>query len=426
MPSFSIWLPTDDCETVNFWIVTVGEPLPGFSGTSRPWRSGALAAILAERGHIVTWWTSSVDHFSKTQWVQQSGAHVVGKNLQLQFLHGCLYRRNVSLARYRNHRQIAREFLRIASDRKPPDLILCSYPTIELSEAAVAYAGKRNIPIYLDIRDLWPDEILTKIPIPVKPLGRLALTPLYRAARRAMHGATGLIGISQTYLDWGLRLAGRNASLDDRVIPLGYTGNLDQIVSGPAVERHLRETGVDPGKQICWFSGTFVGNIDLGTVIEAARQLLDHDDIQFVFSGSGEREAEWRRQASGLGNIVFTGWIGSEELAWLSRVAWVGLAAYKPGATMSLPNKLFEYMSMGLPVLLSLDGEAERLVADQGIGDIYRAGDSGHLAALIKRRSDDANWHTACSQRGRELFRSRFSPDTLYQYYADTLEAWAK
>lgn len=407
---------------MDVWIITVGEPLPGFSGSARPWRSGALAAVLARREHKVTWWTSSIDHFSKTPWVQQSCRHIVDQNLQLQFLHGCLYHRNVSLARYRNHRQIAREFLRLADDREPPDLILCSYPTIELSEAAVTYARTRRIPAYLDIRDLWPDEILTRIPAPARPLGRLALTPLYRAARRAMRGATGLIGISQAYLEWGLRLAKRDASPHDHVIPLGYTGNLDRIVPGPVVEHRLREMGVDPDKRIFWFSGTFVGNIDLGTAIEAARQLADRDDIQFVFSGSGEREKKWRNQARGLGNVVFTGWVGSEELAWLSGVAWVGLAAYKPGATMSLPNKLFEYMSMGLPVLLSLGGEAAQLVTDNGLGDVYHAGSPRHLADLIKQRSGDVDWHAACSRRARALFQSEFAMDTLYQRYADILE----
>lgn len=410
---------------MNFWIVTVGEPLPGFSGTSRPWRSGALADLLARRGHKVTWWVSTVDHFSKTHWLKQSSSQVVQENLDLQFLHGCLYRRNVSLARYRNHRQIAREFSRIAPARERPDLILCSYPTIELSEAAVAYGSRRNIPVLLDIRDLWPDEILTRIPGLVRPAARLALAPLYGAARRAIRGATGIIAISREYLDWALQVAGRTATACDHVIPLGYTGNLGQIVPSPTVEHRLRALGVDPGKRICWFSGTFVGNIDLGTVIEAARLLADRNDIQFVFSGSGEREATWRSQATGLDNVIFTGWVGSEELAWLSTVATLGLAAYRPNATMSLPNKLFEYMSMGLPVLLSLGGEAERLVTDNGIGDIYRAGDPRHLAQLIGERSGDAGWRSTCSRNARALFQSRYSSGVIYRDFANQLEAHA-
>ena len=46
-----------------------------------------------------------------------------------------------------------------------PDIILTSIPSIELSKVAVKYANKFNIPIVLDIRDLWPDvffEILPK------------------------------------------------------------------------------------------------------------------------------------------------------------------------------------------------------------------------------------------------------------------------
>lgn len=401
----------------------MGEPLPGLSGASRPWRSGFIANLMASRGHEVTWWTSTVDHFTRAHFVTDSREVVVRDGLKLQFLHGCLYRRNVSLARLVNHRQIAAKFTRLARQRPNPDVILCSYPTIELSAAAAAFGRRVGIPVLLDVRDLWPDEILTRLPPTTRGIARLLLAPMFRQACKALREATGIVAISESYMSWGLTMAGRTRRSSDRVFPLGYTGEMSPARVNPAVAAKCQALGVDPSKRIFWFSGTFVGNIDLGTVIEAARSLVNEMGIQFVLTGAGERMTEWQVQAEGLPNIIFTGWAGADELAWLSRVAWVGLGAYRPRASMSLPNKLFEYMSMGLPVLLALEGEARRLVEKEEIGAAYEAGDHRDLARLVQSVAGDAQWHARCSSNARELFERKYASRILYRELVEFIES---
>ena len=163
---------------LSIWLITVGEPLPFQGSSARPWRTGLLARLLARRGHNVTWWTSSVDHFTKRFFVNESKRVDVEPNFALQFLHGRLYKRNISMARWRNHREIAAEFDRISAGAQRPDLIVCSYPTIELSAAAARYGKAHGIPVLLDIRDLWPDEMAALLPRPLRGLARLLLWPM--------------------------------------------------------------------------------------------------------------------------------------------------------------------------------------------------------------------------------------------------------
>jgi glycosyltransferase involved in cell wall biosynthesis len=393
---------------VRVWIVTVGEPLPRYSPADRIWRSGYLARLMARRGHEVTWWVSSFDHFRKIQLEPDSRRIELESNLALQFLHGRDYPRNVSLARLRNHREMAREFRRIARAAAKPDVILCSFPTIELSLEAARFGRDLNVPVALDIRDLWPDEMLDRVPRIARPLGRLLLAPLYADARRALRDATALVAISGEFLAWGLERAGRPRAALDRVIPMGYTGALGAVAVDEAVRAKLIGLGVDPARRIFWFSGTFTANLDLGTVIEAARLLERETAIQFVFCGAGERDAEWRAQARGLANVVFTGWAVASELAWLSSIAWAGLAAYAPHARMTNPNKVFEYMSAGLPILLSLGGETRALIEDHDAGSGYTAGDPQSLAAAVHRLADDATLRERQSARAKQLFQEIF------------------
>ncbi len=403
------------------WLITVGEPLPGFSTGDRMWRTGYLANLLAARGHEVTWWASSFDHFRREQLVTGSDRVAAAPNLTIQFLRGRDYERNVSVARLVNHWQIARDFRRISRELPRPTAILSSYPTIELSREAVRFGRKHGVPTWLDIRDLWPDEMLDRVPRRLRPLGRLALAPMYASAREALTGATGLIAISNTFLAWGLDFARRARRSTDHVLPMGYTGQLDLTAPHDAARAALAALGVDPRKRIFWFAGTFVGNIDLGTVIEAARTLRDETNIQFVLSGTGERESEWREQARGLTNVIFTGWAGRDTLSCLASMAWAGLGAYRKGASMSLPNKVFEYMSAGVPVLLSLEGETRELVTSGEIGLPYEAGNAAGLRAAVLSIAHDEPLRARLSANARRLFDASYSPQAIYARYADLL-----
>jgi glycosyltransferase involved in cell wall biosynthesis len=412
---------------VQIWVITVGEPLPGYSGDDRQLRSGYLAQLLAARGHQVTWWTSSFDHFRRKHFTLWSERVEVGPNLRLQFLKGCAYRRNVSLARQLNHWQIAREFRHLAASYPRPAVIVCSFPTIELARESVRYGRARGVPTFLDIRDLWPDEMVDRLPQAARGLGRALLSPLFASARRALEGASGLIAISERFLNWGLEFAGRERSAErDRIFPIGYTGNTAHGNAPTAEVRAAPGVDVNPDKRVFWFAGTFVGNIDLGTVIEAARRLQDREDIQFVLTGSGERSDEWHSQARGLANVVFTGWADSAELGALSSVAWAGLGAYRKGAKMSLPNKLFEYMSRGLPIVISLEGDTRDLVLSRNIGLPYEAGDPASLAAVVKRLAEEADLRRIMSANALRVYHEQFSPSRIYGEYADFLELYSR
>src|SRR5690606_2789684 len=98
---------------------------------------------------------------------------------------------------------------------------------------------------------------------------------------------------------------------------------------------------------------------DLGPVLESARRAQAEfgSEVQFVISGDGELGRHWRRRALGLPNVIFTGWIGGDEINWLRDHAAIGFQPYSANASQGLPNKLFEYLSAGIPVLSSLQGE---------------------------------------------------------------------
>ena len=66
--------------------------------------------------------------------------------------------------------------------------------------------------------------------------------------------------------------------------------------------------------------------------------------------------------------VVFTGWVDADAINWMRSHAAIGLQPYAAGAPQGLANKLFEYLSAGMPVVSSLTGENQQLIAANDCG----------------------------------------------------------
>ncbi|MEO8577380.1 MAG: glycosyltransferase WbuB, partial [Gemmatimonadales bacterium] len=132
------------------WLAHVGEPLPIDAKNERQLRMSLIAQMLAERGHDVTWWTSTFDHTHKRQRFPEHTRVEVGENLVLQLLLARPYSSNISIARLRNHREAAKAFEEMAeaaNSVERPDVIFATMPTVELAAAAARFGAKHEIPV---------------------------------------------------------------------------------------------------------------------------------------------------------------------------------------------------------------------------------------------------------------------------------------
>jgi glycosyltransferase involved in cell wall biosynthesis len=400
------------------WVVTIGEPVPSQEARKeRLHRTGEFAFYLAERGHQVTWWTSTFNHFEKKHLFASDHTIIARSNLTISLLHGCGYRGNVSFSRILDHRQIARKFSQAApSCGENPDVIVAALPALEICWEAVKFGRRRGIPVLVDVRDLWPDIFVAAVPAPLRPFSKFLLSGMQRTAVHSLVGANGIMAISESYLRWALDKAGRDVAGTDCVLPLGYTLPEASETEIEEASKELKHRGVDPSKMICWFIGTFGRSYDLAPIIRAARKLMEagNQNMQFVLAGTGEREAEWKKKAMGLSNVIFTGWVRAAQIRWLGSVASLGLAAYAKGAPQSLPNKLFEYFAAGLPVLSTLAGDTATLLEKEACGYTCPVEDEKTLLKLLTLLETRSDLRHSMGQKARQLFESRYSTKILY------------
>ena len=403
---------------LDIWLVTIGEPLP-LERNSRPLRTRLLAREFAGRGHEVRWWTSDYNHFSK-QYHTVKDTHIWSdEGYTLSFLHGRAYQRNLSFDRQMNHIEIARHFKKLAAELPVPDVIVCSFPSIELAFEVSRYARAQGVRFIIDVRDLWPDEITNRFPRVLRGLGQLLTLPLARIVRKTLVHADVIFAVSRQYLDWALRHANRDRTENDEIIMLGYPDHPEAMAM-----RAARSDNVSTAGCTFFFSGSFNQSVDLGSFILAFRQLAD-PGLRAVLCGDGENLQRWRDMASTDSRIQFPGWCNSDQIRHFARDAEVGLVCYRATSLVAMPNKIFEYMSFGLSVINSIPGEAAALVDAHGIGLNYAAGDVQSLAAALRHFAQSADARRVCSVAAAALYEERFMSSRATARYADRVEVLA-
>ncbi|MFH0960560.1 MAG: glycosyltransferase family 4 protein [Pseudomonadota bacterium] len=343
------------------WLIQPGEELPIDPGTPRLLRTGILAKMLVSQGHKVTYWTSTFSHARKTQRFGTDTDINVRDNYKIKLLRSPGYSKNISVRRVYDHILLGRQFTRQASYETKPEIILCSMPTIELSLAATEYGKKLNVPVVLELRDMWPDIFLEAVPGWARPAGRVILSPMFRNLKKACENATAIFGITDEFLEWGLKYAGRKRNSFDAVFYHGYSPVKPNKSEIDAAESFWKKHGIwqENGRFIACFFGYFGRQFEIETVLEAARKLEDSKaNIQFVLCGDGDKFEHYKLMAKDLNNVVLPGFVGHPEIWTLMRMASVGLAPYKSTTnfTGNIPNKVGEYLSAGLPIISSLQG----------------------------------------------------------------------
>jgi glycosyltransferase involved in cell wall biosynthesis len=401
------------------WLVTIGEPLPLTPAVQRM-RVGTLAETLVSRGHTVTWWASTFDHFTKTQLFPADTDIDICAGYRVRALRGSSYRRNVSLRRYIDHGLIARKFRYRARQEEPPDVIIASMPDYRLAFEAAQYAREARIPFVVDVRDQWPDAYLDVVPGPLRPVARFALSRDFHKLESLLSSADSVVAMVDQLLDWALERAQRTKGPKDKVFYLGAQASADAVKSSDGSPwSHLA------GRFVVTYVGTFGRYNNPSVLIDAARLLQQGsrttERFAFVIAGDGVLHSKAIEAASGVEGMIFPGWLDTDNLARLLQTSTVAVLPWSSPAP-AFPNKAFHYLHAGLPVAASVSGELRQLLLDYNAGCCFEPGGSVQLAELLERWLDDPALVATMSRNAKRLATQRLDASRIYSDFAAHIE----
>jgi len=402
-------------------VTEIGEPLP-LEKNARLHRYGTITKSLASYGHDVTWWTSSFSHAPKIHIRKQDCKEIVD-GVQLNVIHGPGYKSNVSPQRFRHQAHFAGRFVEMAlAEKQLPDIIISPVPTIEVAYSAVQLGAKLGVPVLTDIRDQWPDELVDLAPSPFRPFARFVLSSYFKKMNFLCKHAAGVLAISEDFLNYGLKFAGRSAQDSDGIFHIGYSAKQLPKKIIDESKNWWVEQGVRPGSFVCCFFGTIGKFFNLKTIIQSARILCKEMDIQFVLCGTGSSLDECKKFAEGLeGVVLFPGWVDEPKIASLMTLSAVGLAPYRSGARMSLPNKPFEYFSSALPVVSSLQGELKTLLSQHHAGLTYDADSIDSFCQVVRSLHNNIELRETLSSNAKAAFEKNYSTEIIHRKLSDHL-----
>ncbi|MBC8440646.1 MAG: glycosyltransferase family 4 protein [Deltaproteobacteria bacterium] len=141
------------------------------------------------------------------------------------------------------------------------------------------------------------------------------------------------------------------------------------------------------------YSAIYAGGLQKGrglqTVFEAMPAIIEKiPDFLFVIIGDGYSVDFFKEmvQKKGIeGYVLWVGWVEHNDLYAYIKDSKIGLIPHfvSEHVNTTIPNKLFDYMAMELPVIVTDAVPLARIVQEEKCGFSYKSGDSSDLQRAI-------------------------------------------
>nr|WP_278986416.1 glycosyltransferase family 4 protein [Plesiomonas shigelloides] len=273
----------------------------------------------------------------------------------------------------------------------------------------------RGKPFVFEVRDLWP-ELPKKMGVIKNPvvLGLMSLLEWlsYRSAQRC-------IGLSPGIVD-GIRRCG----VEDSKIAMVPNGCDLSIFNQTCVP--WRPDGVKQDDLMAIFTGTHGMANGLDAVLDAAKTLQDRGrgDIKLVLVGQGKLKSQLEMKAAELqlNNVIFHPPVNKYKLAGLMASADIGMQvlanipAFYYGTS---PNKFFDYISAGLPVINNYPGWLAEMIDKKQCGFAVEPESPEAFADALEKAADNRQMLIEMGLRARQLAESQFNRQLLADKWVD-------
>ncbi|MBU3179783.1 glycosyltransferase family 4 protein [Clostridium psychrophilum] len=250
----------------------------------------------------------------------------------------------------------------------------------------VWYAKKENIPCYLYVQDLWPEnvEIITGI------TNKRIIGAIGKMVDYIYKGCTKIFTTSNSFVK----------SINTRGVPIEKIEYWPQYAED--FYKHLEKTNIEEIPNDDFFNITFAGNIGnaqgLDILPKAATIIKENEHskkIRFNIIGDGRYKESFIKLVNESNLSDMFNFIDKQSPIRIPNFMAASDAAFVcltggPLFSMTIPAKLQSYMACGLPIIASANGETDKIIKESDSGLCSPAGDEKILADMIIELSNES------------------------------------
>jgi glycosyltransferase involved in cell wall biosynthesis len=384
-------------------------------------RSYEFARHLIRKGHKVTMVTSGISNGEHPVAQGQLSTRYETDGIEVVAVRAGYNdaRNGTSMAgwqRMRAFMQFADTAARVGKRLARPDIVFATHTPLNVGFTGINLRKHFKIPFVFEVRDLWP-EALVNIGALKNPL---AVAWLRHWSRKIYFAADAITaaspGMKEGILKYGVP--------DEKVTVITQGCDLDLFSperKGVGVRERL---GLGDRYAAIYFGAMGIAN-GLEYAVEAASLLKQRGrkDIVIVLHGAGGRKDEIKAMAAArsLENVVFSDPVpDKKDLAEIVAACDACMTIYRASKEHTWsPNKMFDALSAGKPVLINVPGWLGNTIEGNRCGFETDPEAPASLADKLELLADNPVISQKLGRNGRQLAESRFSRASV----GDMLEA---
>lgn len=394
---------------IHQYFLTPSEP----GGTRSYW----ISQELIKRGHQVTMVCSTNKNHPNACEVDIDGIHVI-------------YVKN----NYSNYMSAPRKIwsfvsflqkaIKVGCRQKDVDVVFATSTPLTVGYVALRLKAKKHWNYVFEVRDLWPE-----FPIEIGAIkNQLAIKWLRKFEKRIYDKAEHVVALSPGMKE-GVMKAG---TPEEKVSMIPNMAKPDKFFPHEPNFEIAKQFEIDLTKFNVIHFGSMGRANGLQYIIEAAKCLRDKGDdtVRFLFMGDGATLPELKELVAKyeLSNVFFLGNHGMGIVSEVVNCCDASITSFLnlPILKTNSPNKLFDSLSAGKPIIVNSAGWTKEMVEEERCGFYAAPTDPSELANKILFYKDKKEDLKQMGENARRLSLEVYDKDILSAKVVDVLERFGK
>lgn len=388
---------------IHQYFLTPQEP----GGTRSYW----LAQELIKNGHKVTMLTSSTKFAEEIKEINIDGIEVIYLKEE--------YDQNMSITRrLKAFVKFMYKSSKIGLMQKNIDLVIATSTPLTIGVPALVLKWLKKKPFVFEVRDLWPE-----VPIQMGAIKNRWIIKATRSLERLIYkNASHVIALSPGMQDGVLQYLPV-----DKTSMIPNMAKMDEFWPREKNNLLMEKLGLQKDS----FKVVHFGSLGLAngahTIIESARLLKDHGDVEFLFVGGGSTEQELidEVQKHNLENVKFLGKFPMKNVSEIVNFSDVSLISFLdlPILYTNSPNKLFDSLSAGKPIIVNSAGWTKAIAEDYRCGYYVNPKNPQELADKILFLQSNPDISAEMSINSRMLAETVYDKSILCKQFVQVIES---